>query len=279
MISAWPPYNGGSNRARREPEVYSKASQGVFGPHRAHLIVGREFPTGRGGFRVGDSGTFFGRERHGWRFIRPGEPENNAGDVVLRGGRQATCCFKCVVEKFRHRSNIPRQGPKTNHARIVDHRSLPCPGFPACGFRQSGEKERKREKEKMIKREKWKARNSYIPCRPAGGVVEDFAGRPSPRDPQVRHGAERLVKGAARLARRHRRRAEPRAAQLLREHGEHAEEPPLEASEHRGTREAGPCPLGENSSFHENKNSNNTPFIKARNTISLKTRIIIIPLS
>jgi hypothetical protein len=65
----------------------------------------------------------------------------------------------------------------------------------------------------------------------------------------------------------------------LREHGEHAEEPPLEASEHRGTREAGPCPFGENSNFHENRNSNNTPFIKARNTIFSKTRIPIIPLS
>ena len=151
---------------------------------------------------------------------------------------------------------------------------LPCPGSPHAAFGNL-----RREREKEIKRERSESEKSPMSLvRPAGGVVKIRGASltPTPPDPARRGKAGQ---GSRRLARRDRRCWEPRAAQLLREHGVHAEEPPLEASEHRGTREAGLCPFGENSNFHENKNSNNTPFIKERNTIFLKTGIPIIPLS
>ena len=61
----------------------------MFGPHGAHLRVGCKLTTGGGGFRGGDGGMFFRRERHWQRLVvRAGKPEDNPGDVVLGVGRQ-----------------------------------------------------------------------------------------------------------------------------------------------------------------------------------------------
>ena len=80
----------------------AEASQTVFGPHRPHLFVGRKLATGGGGFRAGDSGLFFGRERHGRFIIGAGEAENHMRDVVLRLRRKTARGFDRLIKKFRH---------------------------------------------------------------------------------------------------------------------------------------------------------------------------------
>ena len=80
----------------------AEASQTVFGPHRPHLFVGRKLATGGGGFRAGDSGLLFGRERHRRFIIRAGEPKNDMSDVVLRVRGKTACGFECLIEKFSH---------------------------------------------------------------------------------------------------------------------------------------------------------------------------------
>src|SRR6516162_604114 len=80
----------------------AEASQTVFGPHRPHLFVGRKLATGGGGFRAGDNGLFFGRERRRRFIIRAGEPKNDMSDVVLRVRGKTTCGFECLIEKFSH---------------------------------------------------------------------------------------------------------------------------------------------------------------------------------
>ena len=87
---------------RREPEGYSGASQTVFGPNRPHLFIARKFPTGSGGFRRGDSGLLFGRERC-WRFITGvGQAENNTGDIVQCLRREIARGSKSLVQKLCH---------------------------------------------------------------------------------------------------------------------------------------------------------------------------------
>jgi hypothetical protein len=73
--------------------------------------------------------------------------------------------------------------------------TAPSPAPGPCGFRQS--QVRKRERDKTGKGESEKSIMSLV--RPAGGVVEDFTGRPPLRQRQIRHGVEMRVKGAARL--------------------------------------------------------------------------------
>ncbi len=64
--------------------VYIGASQSMFSPCRADPVVGRKITTSGGGFRSGDRFAFGGRECCRGFVIRPGEPQHDAGDVVLR---------------------------------------------------------------------------------------------------------------------------------------------------------------------------------------------------
>jgi hypothetical protein len=115
----------------------------------------------------------------------------------------------------------------------------------------------------VIKREREKTRNIPNPLFDPPEARSKAGGEsPAPTLPGPPRRAGR-VKGACACWRR-RRRAEPRGAQLLREHGEHAEEPLLEAPSTGHSRNSGPYSSGENSIFHENRNSNNTSFMKGR---------------
>lgn len=78
------------------------ASQAVFGPYRPHLRFGDEFAARGGSFRGGDGGPFVSGERDGGFFIVTGQAEDNAGDVILRGGRQITGSFKRPIEQSGH---------------------------------------------------------------------------------------------------------------------------------------------------------------------------------
>jgi hypothetical protein len=78
--------------------------------------------------------------------------------------------------------------------------------------------------------------------RPAGGAVENSWGVPRPdtaRSAMARKGGSgrRALRGGSTGARGHAQRG------LSRAHGEHAEEQPLEAPEHRGTRKFRPLPV------------------------------------
>jgi len=83
----------------------------VFAPHGPHLFIGRKFATGGGSFRGRDGGALLRRKPHGRRrIIRPGKPENNAGDIVLSVRRKTARCFERLVEAFCHRSIIAGRG-------------------------------------------------------------------------------------------------------------------------------------------------------------------------
>ena len=93
----------------------------MFGPDRAHLLVGRKLAARGGGFRGGDSGLLVWRERHRRFIVRAGELKNDTGDVVLRVRRKVARGFKRLIEKFCHEKisginlYIPRlpQNPNT----------------------------------------------------------------------------------------------------------------------------------------------------------------------
>ena len=74
----------------------------MFGPNRPHLFIARKFPTGSGGFRSGDRGLFFGRERCRRFIIGAGQAENNMGNIVLCLRGEIAHGFKGLVEKLCH---------------------------------------------------------------------------------------------------------------------------------------------------------------------------------
>jgi hypothetical protein len=79
-----------------------EASQTVFGPNRAHLLIGRKLATSRGAFRGGDRILLFGCERD-WRFvIGAGQTKDDRGDVVLSVRRKAARGFNRLIEKLCH---------------------------------------------------------------------------------------------------------------------------------------------------------------------------------
>jgi hypothetical protein len=79
-----------------------EASQTVFGPNRAHLLIGRKLATSRGAFRGGDRILLFGCERD-WRFvIGAGQTKDDRGDVVLSVRRKAARGSNRLIEKLCH---------------------------------------------------------------------------------------------------------------------------------------------------------------------------------
>jgi hypothetical protein len=79
----------------------------MFTPHRAHLLVRREFTARGGGFRNGDCLALGLCQRHGWGVVvRPGKPENNAGDIVLSIRRKAPRSLKSFIQELGHRRDM-----------------------------------------------------------------------------------------------------------------------------------------------------------------------------
>ena len=109
----------GPQRDRQEPERCSEASQSVLGPHGAHLLLRREFPTGRGGLRGGDGGSFVSGQRDGRFLVALRQPEDNAGDVVLRGRRQIPGRFKRLIEQSCDRLTIALSKENTTAQRAI----------------------------------------------------------------------------------------------------------------------------------------------------------------
>jgi hypothetical protein len=87
------------------PEL-TKSRKGVAEPHRpclAHTARTSSSlansPRGSGGFRSGDNGLLFGRERC-WRFIiGAGEAENNTRDIVLCLRRERSKTNPCTTRR------------------------------------------------------------------------------------------------------------------------------------------------------------------------------------
>lgn len=111
-------YNREPLQDRRGPALRRGASQPVFAPHRAHLLVCREVPARRGGFRDGDRLAFGLGQRHACSVIvRPGKPEDNTSDVVLSVRRKAPSGFERLIEELGHRDEIAGRGFKSNFMR------------------------------------------------------------------------------------------------------------------------------------------------------------------
>jgi hypothetical protein len=96
-------YSRGRRQGRRVPEGCAGASQVVFGPDCPDLFVGRKLASRCTVLRLGDSGALIGGQPHRcFLIVAAGEPQDNASDRILRGGRHVAGHFEGFVKQLCH---------------------------------------------------------------------------------------------------------------------------------------------------------------------------------